>query len=102
MPCPGYNVAVSYVPDYGDAYQSMAIAFESMGNKAGKNYADGMARYSEGKYDEAITLVERAVAEEQSSSSFYYGLGLVYAKKGDKNRAVAALEKHPLYLQMTK
>lgn len=89
----GYTMAVSFVPDFKEAYQGMAAAFEAQGLKPHKTYADGMVRYSEGKYDEAIRLLQQAIEGDSSATAFHFGLGLAYEKKGDKEKAIAALEQ---------
>lgn len=65
---------------------------------------DAAAAYKAGKYDQAISLLERIDREAPGDANVKYGLGQAYRGKGDFNRARANLQaaasldgSNPLY-----
>lgn len=89
----GYTMATNFVPDFKEAYEGMAKAFEASGAMAARTFALGMVKYSEGKYDEAISLLQQAISADESAAAFHHGLGLAYEKKNNREKALQAIEK---------
>ena len=58
-------------------------------DQAAKLNAEGLARYDEGKYDEAIALYDQALNLHPNNSEYLYYRGSAWAAKDDREKACA-------------
>lgn len=97
-----YGQAVTYVPDFIEAYQGMAECCQVLGDESLAAYAEGMVALLSGSYQEAIRQLELAVATECDIANAYWGLGRAYARTGQTEQAKdaygQALEVDPDYI----
>ena len=83
-----------FVPDFAEAYEKLALAYERKGLQLESRYARGMQAYSNGRYEEAIPELEAALAAPAPvSAAAYTGLGLVRESQGQRDLAIAAYQQ---------
>ena len=85
--------AVLFVPDYTEAYEKLIVAYEEKGLEAEARYARGMLAYSEGRYGDAVTELEAAIAASPELASAYAGLGLARESLSEREAAIAAYQR---------
>src|SRR3990170_8921171 len=85
--------AVLFVPDYTEAYEKLIVAYEEKGLEAEARYARGMLAYSEGRYGDAVTELEAAIAASPELASAYAGLGLARESLSERDAAIAAYQR---------
>jgi len=83
-----FGEAVAFVPDFKEAYQAMAASYRALGYGARADYADAMARFSSGSYQEASDSLQNVVRAEQDFVPGLLGLGLAYEKLGRTGNAL--------------
>ncbi len=88
-----FKKAVNYVPNYSEAYQLMAQSYERLGQTTYAEYARAMVAYSAGSAQEAVTQLEKVVAEKPDFADAYLGLALAYEKVGMPDKATSAYQK---------
>jgi tetratricopeptide (TPR) repeat protein len=84
--------AVAFVPDFGDAYDVLAMAYDQKGMPGEARYARGMKAYSQGRLDAAAKELEAAGTASPAFAPAFAGLGLVREKQGKKDAAAIAFE----------
>ena len=82
--------AVLFVPNYTEAYEKLATAYEAKGLAAEEQYARGMVAYSQGNYEEAVRELEAALEDSPEFAAAYLGLGLARESLSQREAAVAA------------
>ena len=70
--------ATAFVPDFTEAYDAMAIAFDAAGKPDYGDYARGMSAYSTKKYQAAIDLLLKSAQAQPGFAPTFAGLGLTY------------------------
>jgi tetratricopeptide (TPR) repeat protein len=85
--------AILFVPNYKEAYEKLAEAFEQQGAPAGVLYARGMAAYSDGDFDGAASRLESAIDAAPNMWQAHAGLGLVRESQGQKEAAIVAYQE---------
>ena len=85
--------AVLFVPDYTEAYEKLVVAYEEKGLEGEARYARGMLAYSEGRYGDAVTELEAAIAASPELASAYAGLGLARESLSERDAAIAAYKR---------
>jgi tetratricopeptide (TPR) repeat protein len=84
--------AVSFVPDFAEAYQAMADAYDAGGKPELGDYARGMLAFSNKDYPAAVDLLLKAAQEYPSYAPIFAGLGLTYEAQGDLQNAKTSFE----------
>ena len=84
--------ATTFVPDFLDAYNAMALAYDAAGKPEYGDYARGMAAYSKKDYKAAIGLLSKSAQAQPGFAPTYAGLGMAYEALGDLQQAKTAYE----------
>jgi tetratricopeptide (TPR) repeat protein len=91
--------ATAFVPDFTEAYDAMAVAFDAGGKPDYGDYARGMSAYSKKDYQAAIDLLLKSAQAEPGFASTFAGLGLTYEAMNNlqeaKNSYQAAVKLDP-------
>jgi tetratricopeptide (TPR) repeat protein len=87
-----FQAATRFVPNYTEAYQGMAIAFQALNDGDYVNYANGMVAYSKKDYKVALDLLQKASQAKLDFVPAIDGLGLTYEGLGDLNNAKSSYE----------
>ena len=87
-----FQAATRFVPNYTEAYQGMAAAFQAAGEADYEAYANGMVAYSQKDYETALQLLKKATAGKPLFAPAYDGLGLTYEETGDLQKAKESYE----------
>ncbi len=85
--------AVAFVPDFGEAYTQMALAYDGKGMANEARYARAMAAYAAGQLDQARADLEAVTAALPSFADGFVGLGLVREQLGQREAAAQAYQK---------
>ncbi len=85
--------AVRLVPNFAEAYQLMAQAYQNAGQPLQARYATAMVLYSSAKHAQAVAELQAVVAEDPTYWEAYVGLGLALEGKGDRAAAVTAYQQ---------
>jgi len=85
--------AVLFVPNYQEAYEELALAYDQKGLSGEAQYARGMVSYSKRDYDKAVQQLKEAVQASPGFANGYAGLGLALEGIGSREDAVAAFQK---------
>lgn len=88
-----FQVAISFVPDFREAYAGMAEAYEVLGFDAHASYARGMVAFSEMDYSRAVQLLQEAAVDLPDYAPVHLGLGLSLEQIGDFASARDSLER---------
>lgn len=86
------NRAITFVPDYTEAYEAMVVSFEALNQPVFVKYARGMIAYSKKDYQAAQTLLLEATQERPDYVPGLVGLGQTYEAQNDLQNAKAAFE----------
>ncbi len=84
--------AVRFVPDFAEAYDQMALAYDGKGMASEARYARGMAMFSRGDLKKAQKELEAATESLPQFTPGWVGLGLVLEKAGRKDGAIKAYD----------
>jgi len=87
-----YAKAISFVPNFADAYQAMADAYDAGGKPELGDYARGMLAYSKKDYPAALKLLLKSAKAFPKYGPIFAGLGLTYEAEGDLQNAKASFE----------
>jgi len=88
----GNDIVITDMPDsFQNLYQ--VLHNNIAGQLAKSLYEQGVSRYEDGKYEDAIDLLTRAVFYKEDMGDAYYTLGHAYRKHGDNENAIAAYTK---------
>lgn len=85
--------AVLFVPNYQEAYEELALAYDQKGLVGEAQYARGMVAYCKRDYGKAVRQLKDAVEASPAFANGYAGLGLALEGKGEREEAVAAFQK---------
>jgi tetratricopeptide (TPR) repeat protein len=77
------HAATTFVPNYLEAYEAMAVAYDSMLDFALGDYARGMAAFSRKEYAAAVDLLLRSAQVRSDFAPTFTGLGLAYEAMGE-------------------
>jgi tetratricopeptide (TPR) repeat protein len=88
-----FHAATAFVPDYLEAYDAMALAYDAAGKPEYADYARGMSAYSKKDYETAITLLQKSAQAQPDYALTYAGLGLIYEAQGRLQEALASYQK---------
>lgn len=87
-----FQSATIFVPNYTEAYEGMAQAFEGLNDMAYADYARGMVAYSKKDYDTALPLLLKVAEAVPDFVPVFDGLGLTYEGMGDLQNAKSSYE----------
>ena len=85
-----FESATAFVPNYLEAYQAMAQAYDAEGKPEYGDFARGMAAYANKDYQTAVDLLLKAAQALPDFPMVYAGLGLAYEGLGDLQAAMEA------------
>lgn len=87
-----FHEATNLVPNYTEAYEAMAIAYQDGGLPSYADYARGMVAYSRQDYKTAVQLLLQSAQSEPGFVLTFAGLGLTYEAQGNLQEAKSAYE----------
>jgi tetratricopeptide (TPR) repeat protein len=87
------GLILSLIEDYSAAINSCDSAIELGGNKPILLVNKGIVLSRAGEYSQAMKLFDRVIREHPENEEGYYGKACCYARQGDTERAIAALQK---------
>lgn len=82
--------ATSFVPDFTEAYEQLAIAYERTGATAQARYAAAMKLYAGGNLKKAESELRAVVQANPAFADAWVGLGFVLEREGKKPDAITA------------
>jgi tetratricopeptide (TPR) repeat protein len=85
-----FHAATAFVPNYLEAYDAMALAYDAAGKPEYADYARGMSAYAQKDYQTAVDLLMKSAQALPDWAIAYTGLGLAYEAKGDLQAALDA------------
>ncbi len=85
--------AVLFVPNFTEAYEKMAVAYDRKGLSAESRYARGMVAYSQSRLDNAVEDLEAAIQGAPAFADAHFGLGLVRESRSERELAVASYQR---------
>jgi tetratricopeptide (TPR) repeat protein len=87
-----FSAATAFVPDFLEAYDAMAIAFDAAGKPDYGDYARGMSAYSKKDYKTAIELLQKSAQAQPGYAPTFAGLGMAYEALGRLQEALDAYQ----------
>jgi tetratricopeptide (TPR) repeat protein len=88
-----FHLAVSFVPNFTEAYQGMAFAYGKFDDTPKVDYANGMIAFSQKDYQNALKLLLKSSQADPEFSPVFAGLGLTYEAMNDLQNALTSYEK---------
>lgn len=88
-----FERAVTFVPDFVEAYDSMADTYEVLGDESGSAYARAMRSYASRQYDTALPVLLGVTDSDPDFAPAFMGLGLVYEQLGRLDDAQRVLQR---------
>lgn len=88
------NEALRFVPDFAEAYQGLRVSYTALGMSTEAAYADAMVAYTRSDYRRAAQQLEALLKAAPEFDAAYLGLGMAYAKLGEREQAIAALQSY--------
>lgn len=82
-----FHGATTFVPNFLEAYEAMAGAYDAMQKPELANYARGMIAYSKKDYATALHLLLKSAQTKADFAPTFTGLGLTYEAMGDLKNA---------------
>ena len=87
------GTAVSFVPNFKEAYELLVGIYEEQGLEGEVLYARGMVAYAEGDLDAAAGKLEDAIGASPALAQAHTGLGLVREIQGRDADAIVAYQQ---------
>jgi tetratricopeptide (TPR) repeat protein len=87
------SLSLSLIGDYPAAINSCDRAIQLGGNKLLLLVNKGIVLSRAGEYSKAMKLFDRVIREHPENEEGYYGQACCYARQGDTERAIAALQQ---------
>jgi tetratricopeptide (TPR) repeat protein len=87
-----FHYATTFVPDFQEAYDAMAAAYDAGGLPDYGDYARGMSAYARKDYSEAIDLLLKSAQALPNFAPTFAGLGLAYEAQSKLEDAKSAYE----------
>lgn len=92
-----YDYAYSVAYQMGDEARKLKysqIAFEKFGSKKLEFLQRIIQSYiSDKKYDDAMALLNKAIAADPNNGTYYYMIGVLYDERGDKENSQSSFKK---------
>jgi tetratricopeptide (TPR) repeat protein len=87
-----FSAATAFVPDFLEAYDAMALAFDAAGKPDYGDYARGMSAYSKKDYKTAVELLKKSAQAQPGYAPTFAGLGMAYEALGSLQEALDAYQ----------
>ena len=87
-----FHAATTFVPDFVEAYEAMAGAYDAAGKPDYGDYGRGMSAFSRKEYQAAIDLLLKSAQAQPGFAPTYAGLGLAYEALGNLEEAKNAYQ----------
>jgi tetratricopeptide (TPR) repeat protein len=87
-----FSAATTFVPDFLEAYDAMALAYDAAGKPDYGDYARGMSAYSKKDYQAAIELLSKSAQAQPGFAPTFAGLGMAYEALGNLQEAITAYQ----------
>jgi len=87
-----YHAATTFVPDFLEAYQAMATAYDELQKPVLASYARGMIAYSQKDYKGALPILLQAAQGDPGFPPVLTGLGRTYEGLNDLPNALSAYQ----------
>lgn len=87
-----FQLAISFVPNFTEAYQGMVVDYQKLNKPALVDYANGMVAFSNKDYPTALDLLLKSAKIETNFAPVFAGLGLTYEAMGDLPNAKKSFE----------
>jgi tetratricopeptide (TPR) repeat protein len=87
-----FSAATTFVPDFLEAYDAMAAAYDAAGKPDYGDYARGMSAYAKKDYKNAIDLLTKSAQAQPGHAPTFAGLGMVYEALGNLQEARASYQ----------
>ena len=88
-----FHKATTLVPDFLEAYDAMAIAYDAGSQADYGDYARGMSAFSKKDYQAAIDLLLKSAQSQPGFAPTFAGLGLAYEALGNLQDAKASYQE---------
>jgi len=88
-----FHKATTFVPDFLEAYDAMAIAYDAGSQSGYGDYARGMSAFSKKDYQAAIDLLLKSAQAQPGFAPTFAGLGLGYEALGNLEDAKASYQE---------
>jgi tetratricopeptide (TPR) repeat protein len=94
-----FAAATTFVPDFREAYDAMALAYDAAGKEDYGDYARGMSAYAQKDYKAAVDILLKSAQAQPDYAPTFAGLGMAYEAQGNLQEAAnsyqAALQLDP-------
>ena len=87
-----FSAATTFVPDFQEAYDAMAAAYDAAGKPDYGDYARGMSAYARKDYKAAIELLNKSAQSQPGYAPIFAGLGMAFEALGDLQQALASYQ----------
>jgi tetratricopeptide (TPR) repeat protein len=87
-----FSAATTFVPDFQEAYDAMAAAYDAAGKPDYGDYARGMSAYAKEDYKAAIDLLNKSAQTQPGYAPIFAGLGMAYEALGNLQESLAAYQ----------
>jgi Tfp pilus assembly protein PilF len=87
-----FHGATTFVPNFVEAYDAMAAAYETMQKPELADFARGMSAYAKKDYTNALALLLKSSQAKSDFPPTFAGLGLTYEAMGDLQNAKISYE----------
>jgi tetratricopeptide (TPR) repeat protein len=89
-----FQAGLRFDPYFVEAYKGLASSYAALGKPDESSWAQAMVLFSQGKYSESATGLEKVVAQAPTLTQAYLGLGLAYEKLSQREKAISALHQY--------
>lgn len=87
-----FSAATTFVPDFLEAYDAMALAYDAAGKPDYGDYARGMSAYSKKDYKTAVELLKKSAQAQPGYAPTFAGLGMAFEALGNLQEAFDAYQ----------
>jgi tetratricopeptide (TPR) repeat protein len=87
-----FQDATRFVPNFTEAYDALARAYDATRQTDLADYARGMVAYSQKDYQTALGLLQKSAQARPGEAQIFAGLGMTYEAMGDLPNAKAAYD----------
>lgn len=87
-----FQTTTAFVPNYTEAYQAMANAYEAQGKTSESSYAQAMVSYSKKDYATALASLREVSQEAPDFAPAFIGIGLTCEAQKDLQCALSAYQ----------
>jgi tetratricopeptide (TPR) repeat protein len=87
-----FSAATTFVPDFLEAYDAMAAAYDAAGKPDYGDYARGMSAYAKKDYKTAIDLLNKSAQAQTGYAPTFAGLGMANEALGNLQESLASYQ----------